>query len=124
MTTQRLSQLQWLALFAGAVGLAAAHTLGFGLTLAQCNVGSGRWGIDNDPWEAALLSTAAFVMVLAGVASLAVIVRTQDLGYDDDPPLSRIRFFAIAALVANVLYTAIMMLDLLGNLLNSVCRGA
>lgn len=124
MTTQRLSQLQWFALFAGAVGLAAAHTLGFGLTLAQCNVGGSRWGIDNDPWEAALLSTAAFVMVLAGIASLAVIVRTQDLGYDDDPPLSRIRFFAIAALVANVLYTAIMMLDLLGNLLNSVCRGA
>lgn len=124
MTTKRLAQLQWFGLFAGAIGLAIGNTLGFGLTLAQCNVGSGRWGIANDPWEEALLLTAAFVMVLAGVASFTVIARTSSVSYEDDPPLSRIRFFAIAALVANVLFTGIMMLELLGNVLNSACRGA
>ncbi len=124
MTTKRLAQLQWFALLGGALGLGVAQTLGFGLTLAQCNIGSGRWGIANDPWEAALLSTAAAVMVLAAAASATVIARTQSVSYEDDPPLSRIRFFAIAALVANVLYTGIVMLDLLGNLLNSACRGA
>jgi hypothetical protein len=123
MTVQRLSSLQWFALLAGAAMLAAGHILGIGLTYAECNVGGARWGIANDPWEIAILATAAFVMVLSAVASVTVLVRTQETSYDeDDPPLSRIRFFAIAALVANVAFTVVMMLDLVGNVFNAVCR--
>ena len=122
MTVQRLSLLQWLGLCCGVVALAFGHLTGFGLTLAECNAGGGRWGIPNDPWEMAILSTAAFVMVLSAAASALVIVRTQEISYEDDPPLSRIRFFAITALLANVLFTLVMMLDLFGNILNAVCR--
>jgi hypothetical protein len=122
MTVQRLSRLQWFGLFAGAVMLAAGHILGIGLTYAECNVGGGRWGIANDPWEIAILLTAALVMLLAAAASATVIVRTQGTSYDDDPPLSRIRFFAIAALIANVIFTIVVLLDLVGNVFNAVCR--
>jgi hypothetical protein len=122
MTVQRLSRLQWFGLLAGAVMLALGHILGIGLTYAECNVGGGRWSIANDPWEMAILSAAAFVMVVAAAASAAIIRATQGTSYDDDPPLSRIRFFAIAALVANVLFTVVMMLDLAGNVFNAVCR--
>jgi hypothetical protein len=68
-----------------------------------------------------ILSTAALVMVLSAAASATIIARTQGTSYEDDPPLSRIRFFAIAALVANVLYTIVMLLDLFGNVFNAVC---
>ena len=122
MTVQRLSRLQWFGLFAGSAMLATGHILGIGLTYAECNVGGGRWGIANDPWEMALLSTAALVMVLAAAASAAVIRATQGTSYEDDPPLSRIRFFAIAALVANVVFTIVVLLDLFGNVFNAVCR--
>jgi len=122
MTVKRLSRLQWFGLFGGAVMLAAGHILGIGLTYAECNVGGARWGIPNDPWEMAILLTAAFVMVLAAAASATIIAQTQGTSYDDDPPLSRIRFFAIAALLANVLFTIIMILDLVGNVFNVVCR--
>lgn len=124
MTTKRLAQLQWFGLFAGAIGIAVAQTLGFGLAIAQCNVGSARWGISNDPVEAAILSSAALVTVLAGTASATIVVRTQGTSFDDDPPLARIRFLAIGALVANVLFAAIVLLALFGNVLNGVCTQA
>ena len=124
MTIRRLSRLQWLALLAGAVALGIGHTLGFGLAIAQCNVGSYRWGIADVPVEAAILGAAALVTLLAGAASVTIVARTRGTSYDDDPPLARIRFFAIAALVANVLFTAVVLLDLFGNVLNIACRQA
>ena len=122
MTVKRLSVLQWFGLVAGTVMLAVGETLGVGLTFAECNVGGARWSIANDPWEMTILSAAALVMVLSAAASATIIARTQGTSYDDDPPLSRIRFFAIAALAANLIYTVIMMLDLFGNVFNAVCR--
>jgi hypothetical protein len=122
MTTKRLSALQWFALLGGAVALAFGHLAGLGLTVAECNVNGPRWGIANDPWEIAIELTAAAAMVLAGVASALIIARTQDTSYDDDPPLSRIRFFAITALVANTVFTMVVLLDLFGNVFNAVCR--
>lgn len=124
MTMRRLAALQWFGLVAGVLALAAGHMAGIGLTYAECNVGGARWGIANDPWEMAIFSAAALVMVLSAAAAGAVIARTQGTSYDDDdPPLSRIRFFAIAALVMNLIFVVVMMLDLVGNVFNTVCRG-
>jgi hypothetical protein len=122
MTVKRLSSLQWFALLGGAAALAFGHIAGLGLTLAECNAGGARWGIANDPWEIAIELTAVSAMLLAGAASALIIARTQSISYDDDPPLSRIRFFAIAALVANVVFTIVLLLDLFGNVFNAVCR--
>jgi len=122
MTVKRLASLQWLALFAGVIALATGHVLGIGLTYAECNAGGARWGIANDPWEMALLSAAALAMVLSAVAAATIIARTQGTSYDGEPPLARIRFFAIGALVMNVLFTVVMLLDLFGNVFNAVCR--
>jgi hypothetical protein len=123
MTVKRLSALQWFGLVAGVPALAAGHMAGIGLTYAECNVGGAQWGIANDPWELAILSAAALAMVLSAAAAGMVIARTQGTSYEDDPPLSRIRFFAIAALVMNLIFVVVMMLDLVGNVFNTVCRG-
>jgi hypothetical protein len=124
MTVKRLSMLQWAGLLAGAFAWAAAHVFGYGVTLAECNVGSGRWGIANDPVEAALLGVAAVCALAAGAASIVVLRETRSTSYEDDPPTSRIRFFAIAAVVANVIFVVILLLDLVANLAAAVCRQA
>lgn len=122
MTLRRLEILEWSGLLAGGAAWAFAHVFGYGVTLAECNVGGAHWGITNDVWEGALLSTSAFFVLLAGAASVTVILRTRDTSYEDEPPLSRIRFLAITAAVANVIFLGIVLLDLAGNLTGVVCR--
>jgi hypothetical protein len=124
MTIKRLSVLQWVGLLAGAFAWAIAHVFGYGVTLAECNVGSAGWGIANDPVEATLLCIAAACAVAAGAASIVVLRGTGDASYEDAPPLSRIRFFAIAAVVANVIFVMILLLDVVANLAAAVCRQA
>jgi hypothetical protein len=122
MTLRRLNMLQWAGLFTGGLAFAAAHILGYGTTLAECNPGTAHWGISHDAWEAVLLGTAAALAVLAEAASVFVILATRDTSYESEPPPSRIRFFAIAAATANLLFFIIVILDLVGNLANVVCR--
>ena len=122
MTLRRLEILQWTGLLAGGAAWAFAHVFGYGMTLAQCSAGSAHWGISNDVWEGTLLSTSAVLVLLAGAASVTVLLRTHDTSYEDEPPLSRIRFLAIAAVVANVIFLGIVLLDLAGNLSSVVCR--
>lgn len=122
MTRRRLEVLQWAGLFAGAVAWAAAHVLGYGVTLAECNVAGSHWGISHDAWAGTLLAVAAVLALLAGVAAVAVLVDTRTASYESDPPTGRIRFFAIAAAVANFLFFVVLLLDLAGTLSNTVCR--
>jgi hypothetical protein len=124
MTVRRLGILQWVGLLAGAGAWAAAHVLGVGLTLATCNRGGAHWRIDNHPWEAALLAAAGLCAIAAGVASTLVLRETRDTTYEGAPPLGRIRFLAIAATAANVIFVVLLVLDLVGNLSNSVCTQA
>lgn len=121
MTIKRLNMLQWAGLLAGGLAFAVAHVFGYGVSLAEC---SGRWSIANDPVEATLLCIAAACAVAAGAASALVLRETRSTSYEDDPPLARIRFFAIAAAVANVIFLMILLLDLVGNLAAAVCRQA
>jgi hypothetical protein len=124
MSRRRLEFLQWAGLFVGVATWAAAHVLGYGIVLARCNPGNAQFGIGHHVWEGALLASSALVVLLAEAASLVVLVRTQGVRYDeDDPPPSRIRMFAMTAATANVLFLAIVLLDLFGNLFNQACRG-
>ena len=49
---------------------------------------------------------------------------TRDLGYTDPPPSGRIRFFAIAALAANVVFLMIVLLDGVASIVDRVCQQA
>ena len=60
----------------------------------------------------------------AALAATGVLVLTRDVSYEDDPPIGRIRFFAIAALIANVLFVMIVVLYLVGTLGNTPCTQA
>ena len=126
MKLRHLEILQWGGLFLGAVTFACAHVLGYGIVLAACNPGNATFGIDHHVWEGALMASSAVVVLIAEGAALTVLWATRevDKGYEADPPDGRIRYFAIAASLANVLFLGIVLLELFGSLFNVACRQA
>jgi hypothetical protein len=121
---RRLEILQWTGLLVGALVWAAAHVIGFGTTEAACNSAAPTFAVDFHLWEGLINGLAALVALSAAAAATAVLVRTRDVSYEDDPPIGRIRFFAIAALLANVLFVMIIVLYLVGSLGNTPCTQA
>lgn len=121
---RHLEILQWGGLFLGAAIFACAHVLGYGIVLATCNPGNATFGIGHHVWEGALMASSALVVLIAEAAAITVVLATRDVeeGYEDDPPYGRIRYFAIAASFANVLFLGIVLLELFGSLFNVACR--
>jgi hypothetical protein len=125
MTLRALAALQWVGLLVGAVVWASQLLLGFGITEAECSSGGAHWGIANDTWQAALMGASALCVLAAAIAALTVVIRTRQASYDKDgPPVGRIRFFAIAALAANVDFLVIVLLSGFGAIFNVACRQA
>jgi len=122
MTIRRLNVLQWVGLFVGAAVWWAQHIIGLGITQAECSVGGAHWGISNDVWEGSLMGAAAAVVAFAELASVSVLRATTNASYEGEPPLSRIRFFAIAASVANVIFLVIILLDGFASIFAVTCR--
>ena len=118
---RRLELLQWSGLLVGALVWAAAHVIGFGTTEARCNAASPTFGIDFHLWEGLITGFAGLVALSAALAASAVLVSTRDVSYEDEPPIGRIRFFAIAALIANVLFVMMILLYAVGSIGNTPC---
>jgi hypothetical protein len=121
---KRLEVLQWFGLLAGAAVWGAAHVFGYGLSETRCNSGSAGWDVALHGWEGALNGFAAAITLCAALAAASVIVLTRGVSYEDDPPAGRIRFFAIAALIANVLFLVMVLLYAAGSIANDPCRQA
>jgi hypothetical protein len=119
--SRRLEALQWFGLFGGALAWTAQFVVGFGIAQAECSQGGSRFGIDPKTWEAAAFAAAAFVVVLAEVAAIAVVRATRNSEYDGPPPTGRRRFFALASTAANVLFLAIVLETGLGSLHHFPC---
>jgi hypothetical protein len=122
MTLRRLEILQWTGLLLGGLAFAAAHVVGYGITEAQCNAAGLRWGINNDTWQLIALGVTAGLVLVSALAAATVVVQTREESYEDPPPPGRVRFLAIAALAANLLFLTIIVLDALGSVLNVACR--
>lgn len=118
-----LNRLQWIGVLAAPLTWAAQHVVGFGVTQAECNVGGMRWGISNNVWQLSMLGVGGTIVIGAEIAAAIVFRRTRNIGHDDPPPDGRLHFLATAALVANVLFLSVMLLDGIASNLTSLCRG-
>jgi len=125
MTLRRLETMQWLGLLLGAVIFGAQLVVGFGITQAEFGVsGGGRFGIDNDVWQSVLLGISTALVLAAEASAVAVFLGTRRTTYEDPPPDGRVRFLAIAAMAANVIFLIIIVLSGLASILGAVCRQA
>jgi hypothetical protein len=128
MSVRVLSILQWFGLLGGALAWTAQHVVGYGIGQAKCAAGGMHWGIPYDTSQLAALVAAGLIVVLAEVCAAVVFLRTRGAN-DGDGPLEevgevrndRLRFFATAALVANVLFLAIPLMSSLAGITSVIC---
>lgn len=111
MTRTRLELLQWFSLFAGPLAWATEHVVGFGISDASCHVAGAQWGLDASLLQTVLALLVGAVVVAAWLAAFVTFRETRTVDKDESGPLGRIHFFAQAALLGNVLFFVIVVLD-------------
>ena len=131
MSLRRLGIVQWIGVVVAPLVWTAQHVVGYGVGQARCSVAGMRWGIGFDTWELAILAAAGLLVVISEAAAVTVFLATRETNYGDGPPgdgrwggavpYSRLHFFATAAMVANVLFLAVIFLDGLGSVFDSLC---
>lgn len=114
MTRLRLELLQWYALLGGALAWAAQHVGGYFVSTAGC----GSVGFHTSGGQIAL-AVCAGVAIAAAEAAAFVVFRST--GADDPAPGGRLHFFAQAALLGNVLFFLIVVLNGVGSVYHLPC---
>ena len=130
-TLGQLSVVQWIGVVVAPLAWTGQHVVGFGVGQARCSVGGLRWGIGYDTWQLAILGAAALLVLVSEAAAVTVFLATRETNYGDGPPgdgrwggavpYSRLHFFATAAMVANVLFFAVIFMDGLASVFDSLC---
>jgi hypothetical protein len=129
-TLRRLGVVQWVGVVVAPLAWTGQHIVGYGVGQARCEVGA-AWGIGFDAWQLALLAAAGLLILASEAAAVTVFLATRETNYGDGPPnegrwggatpYSRLHFFATTAMVANVLFLAIVLLDGLAAVFDPLC---
>ena len=129
-TLRQLSVLQWVGVVVAPLAWTGQHVVGYGVGQARCEVGAG-WGIGYDTWQLAIVVAAGLLVVASEAAAVTVFLATRATNYGDGPagegrwggavPYSRLHFLAAAAMVANVLFLTVILLDGLGSVFTTLC---
>jgi hypothetical protein len=119
VSVRRLELLQWFALFAGPSAWAALHLLEFGIGNANCATAVARWNVPTGLLYVLLGCVFGAVVLAAEAAAVTLFRATAEVGDYDPGPLGRMRFFAQAAMLGNVLFFVIVVLDVVGATVHS-----
>ena len=114
--------LQWFGFGGAALVWAAQHVIGFGATIARCGAGGAQLGIDLHTWELATFATALALVVAAEAAAVVTVFRTWGVEHDGAPPEGRRHFFALGALIGNLLFGVIILLSGMSTISFDPCR--
>jgi ubiquinol-cytochrome c reductase cytochrome c subunit len=112
--------LQWYALLGGALAWTAEHVLGYFVSDGGCSGHVAHAAL----WGSLLTGFGVAAVAAAQVAAVTVYRATREVGHDAPGPAGRLRFFAVAALVGNVLFLMLVSLDGLGSLAHLPCAQA
>jgi len=110
----RLEILQWYALMAGPWAWATQHVLLFGVAYAHCSMPVAYWHVPVIWLNALITFACGLAVVAAEVAAVVVYRATEETGDYAPGPYGRMRFFAQAAILGNVLFLVIVALDATG----------
>ena len=122
MTRSRLELLQWFGLIGGALAWTVEHVVGYGLGDAACNVAGRQWGLPATTAQIVLACATGAVVLTAESAALVVFRATQQAERDAPGPAGRLRFFAEAALLGNVLFFVMIVFDVVSTVYHLPCR--
>jgi hypothetical protein len=118
----RLELLQWYALLGGALAWAAQHVLGYFISVAGCSTSVGHWHVNMGLWQTLVGVAALAGVLLAELAAFRVYQATKEIDEDAPGPDGRLHFFAEAALLGNVLFLMLVLLDGAGSLYHLNCQ--
>jgi hypothetical protein len=102
--------LQWFGLFGAALTWTAQLVLGFGVAVARCGAANAVLGVDLRSWQLSLLGVGVALVLLAEAAALETLWETRAAHYDDAAPDGRRHFFAVAAVLGNLLFLVAIVL--------------
>jgi len=124
MTRTRLEVLQWFGLLGGPLAWATQHVVAFGISDADCSTAGRQWDLHVALLQIVVAIALGAVIVAAEGAAFAVFRATNDVGKDAPGPQGRLHFFAQAALLGNVLFLVIVVLNTIGTVYNLPCSQA
>jgi len=122
MSRSRLELLQWFGLFGGALAWTLQHVVGYGISDSGCSVAGAQWDLHAAALQATLSLVTGAVVVAAWVAAFVAFRETRAIDADAPGPSGRIHFFAQAALLGNVLFLVIVVLDGVSSIYHLPCR--
>ena len=130
-TLRQLSVIQWAGVVVAPLAWTGQHVVGYGVGQARCSVAGAQWGISYDTWQIAIMVAAAVLILVSEAAAVTVFLETRETNFGDGPPgdgrwagavpYTRLHFFAATAMLANVLFLAIVLLDGLGSVFSTLC---
>jgi hypothetical protein len=119
-TLRQLNVVQWIGVVVAPLAWTGQHVVGYGVGQARCEVGA-SWGIGYDTWQLAITAAAVLLILVSEAAAVTVFLVTRETNYGDGPPgegrwggrtpYARLHFFATTAMVANVLFLTIVLMD-------------
>ena len=124
MNLRRLAFLQWFGFLAGGTSWFVVLLAGIGTSVAACNPAGSRWGVPHDTLQAALLGFGGGVVLAAEAAAVAVFRATRNVREQDPPPHGRLHFFAIGAMVGNLVFLVIILLSGIATIVDRACHQA
>ena len=117
-----LEVLQWFGMLGAALAWTSQHVLGFGITQAAAvpavAAGTSKRHVADRASPPAPAGSSSPPRRLRSL----VFRRTRGSDYQGAPPLGRMQFFSIAAMVANVLFLCIVTLDAIASVYGYGCR--
>jgi hypothetical protein len=116
--------LQWFGLFGAALTWTAQLVLGFGVAVARCGAANTVLMVDERTWEWSLMGAAIALVLLSEAAALTTLWETRAVHYDDAAPDGRRHFFALAAVLGNLLFLVAIVLSGVASAIHEPCHPA
>jgi hypothetical protein len=131
-TLRQLGILQWTGTILAPTVWFSQHVFGWGVGEAVCHAGGSRWGVSFDVYQLTAMAVTGVVEIATWACALVVFRHTRGADWGDGPPeegrwgaqepYGRLHFFAIAGMVANVLFLTITLLDATAAVTDVLCR--
>lgn len=131
-TLRQLGILQWTGTIVAPIVWYSQHFFGWGVGQAACSIGGIHWGVNFSVYQLTALAVTAVVEIVTWICALIVFTHTRGADWGDGPPeegrwgalepYGRLHFFAVAGMVANVLFLTMALLDATAAVTDVLCR--